>query len=409
MFVLDFIKVFLVYFFLLHVRAAIESKRDKDRTKEENHSSSSDSGYQPYSGAGSTITTSSTEATASRCSQSSALDSSTETSAGNKPATERPTISLHATALSSSSAQPASNSPSPKTSSSSTYAWGKRTGTGLVGAAKARGWLRSYHTSSSSNADAVDSGTGSSAPPSPATVTPGPVEPFASNASAFVQSSHSTGSNSTTTTTTMTSTSGVVGSSNNNGSTSNGSSACITPAFAASLNAALASGPLMPNSTGNGSTASTHSVNPQLYDSSSSLPFAATGPGGRPSSLPPGMAPGHGLLSALVGHSSATPPTLRQTTQILFSSSSSSSTPSPTASTVTAPTAPPATTSSSYSSSSVAPSSSSTSTTISMSSAYSQVVTSIAQRNSQAQQQHQYQQQGEQHSFSLTGCTCTSC
>ena len=92
---------------MFHVRAAIESKRDKDRTKEENHSSSSDSGYQPYSGAGSTITTSSTEATASRCSQSSALDSTTETSVSNKPGTERPTILL---TLSSSLAQLASNS-----------------------------------------------------------------------------------------------------------------------------------------------------------------------------------------------------------------------------------------------------------------------------------------------------------
>ena len=122
------------------------------------------------------------------------------------------------------------------------------------------------------------------------------------------------------------------------------------------------------------------------------------------------MAPGHGLLFALVGHSSlssaGTPPSqLRQTTQILFSSSAS--TPSPTASALTSTAAAVTTTpatpalSSSTSSSSMSshfPSSSdgssqttSTAVTMFMSSVNSKVVSSIAQRNSQAQ----HQQQGE--------------
>ncbi|XP_046443598.1 phosphatase and actin regulator 4-A-like isoform X15 [Daphnia pulex] len=124
---------------------------------------------------------------------------------------------------------------------------------------------------------------------------------------------------------------------------------------------------------------------------------AAAGPGGgnRPNSLPPGMAPGHGLLSALVGHSSSagTPPSqLRQTTQTHFGSSS---TPSPTAVTSTTSATTPPTLPSASSASSTFPSSggssqtTSAAATMSMSSAYSQVVSSIAQRNSQAQHQQQ--------------------
>ncbi|KAI9551415.1 hypothetical protein GHT06_021748 [Daphnia sinensis] len=124
-------------------------------------------------------------------------------------------------------------------------------------------------------------------------------------------------------------------------------------------------------------------------------PTAAGSGSNRPNSLPAGMAPGHGLLSALVGHSSSagTPPTqLRQTTtQIMFSSNSSSaSSASPTAASVVTATASTTTTTSSSSASfatSVGGPSTTSAATMSMSSAYSQVVSSIAQRNSQAQHQ----------------------
>ncbi|XP_057379226.1 LOW QUALITY PROTEIN: serine-rich adhesin for platelets-like [Daphnia carinata] len=430
-----------------------ESKRDKERTKEESHSSSIDSGYQPYSGAGST-TASGSEAASSRCSQSSsALEpcqqsdqslpanaiasmsclpsatASTTSSTSSSSSEQRP-LSLHVTSpLSNALPPPASSNASPKTtstsistsSSSSSYAWNKRTGgTGLVGAAKARGWLRSYHhpsASSASNSDAVDSNaSSSSAPPSPSHASG--EQAVSSAASALSGSTTGNHSNSSSTSQTMatstTSTSGAV-------STSSASSACITQSFAASLNAALASGPLMPGTIGHHSQSydssstsssssppppppappsSSSSSNTMTTTTTTTFPIAATatataaGSGSnRPNSLPAGMAPGHGLLSALVGHSSSagTPPTqLRQTTttQMMFnSSSSSSSSASPAASAVTATASTTTTTTSSSSAptSVGGPSTTSAAATMSMSSAYSQVVTSIAQRNSQAQ------------------------
>lgn len=271
--------------------------------------------------------------------------------------TERP-ISLHVTSLPNSGG-----------------VWSKRTSGGLVGAAsRARGWLRSYHppSSPSSVEDAVDSSQASQGsndglilqPPSPSShespsvvgsTIPSSTAPPPSNA---LSSQHST----------------VV--------------ACITPAFAASLNAALASGPLTPTSSAplNNPPTPTHQeqYNSTLPAFSVANNIAASGPGSRPNSLPPGLAPGHGLLSALMagnsgsGANNNSSPTLRPTpvgsssTTSSASSSTSSSSSTTTSTTTATTTGGPAGTASS-----------------SMSSAYSQVVTSIAQRNSQAQQQQQ--------------------
>ena len=303
-----------------------ESKREKDGKSREENTSPADGSHGSSGTASTPSVTSSSSSTvgdAGRCPSASVTSAQNEPPAaetlGRKPA-ERP-VSLHVPSLST--------------------AWNKRTGHGLVGAARARGWLRSYHPNSSSNggvsvtantysSDSVDIGGSSSAPASPAAdsgcslPSPGPL--FSTN-------------NSTSS------------------ASSNSSAACITPAFAATLNAALASGPLTPT------TPTNPSANPfppssssnHLYHVDSSTASASTGPTpaanpaanlpvssssgmtSRPTSLPPGMAPGHGLLSALLvggagNSSSVTPPTLRQTTQVILTSSSASCTSSSTSS-----------------------------------------------------------------------------
>ena len=362
-----------------------ESKRDKDRTKEESNSSSSDSNSYPAG----TMSNNSQDAATATTTSSRCLPPSS-----GMVSVEPDTLasSMHAAqSLSPSHA----NAPLPSS---------KRTGVGLVGVARARGWLRSYHPSSSSPSqvsaaqlfnddngirDSCGSGTN---PPisivsssSPTIVSSTSVDPTSSS----LQSPSNHAPNALPSQSNCTSSSTSLSSTTLISSSSSSSVACISPSFAASLNAALASGPLTPT----GGVAAANPFNPnhqqqqQHYDSSSAPYLAGTNTRGN--NMPPGLAPGLGLLSALVGSGSgatSTQPTaLRPTggassTGPSYTSSSSSSTPTTTISPSTSASTPSSSTSSAT-------------TVAAMSSAYSHVVTSIAQRNSQQQQQQSWNRQ----------------
>ena len=288
---------------LVSCRMCAESKREKEKNKDDNHWSNDGLSVSNTLG----------------CSSATTVSTMTTTSSFSPPTT---TTSAPCNSASSSNASCDASRcpPQPEISKKgdrpvslhvSSLAWNKRSGTGLVGAARARGWLRSYHQGSNVSPlasptvpcpDQAGSDTVDNAPTSPAT------ERSVSSSPCSIPAPSALFSNSTNTTT----------------SASTSASACITQAFAATLNAALASGPLAP-------TPSTPTLpgNPLAHNHTIDSPAAAHLPvTSRPSNLPPGMSPGHGLLSALVGggNSAGTPPTQRQTTQVMLGTNSCSAT-----------------------------------------------------------------------------------
>ena len=264
------------------------------------------------------------------------------------------------------------HSPSQQSSTSGTVLNTKRTsGFGLVGVARARGWLRSHQPSSNGTATGSShnsSGNNSNQSSDSVSVTVLVATDASVAAAADLACSPSTCSLSASSVLFSTGTS----------TTSTVSSACITSAFAATLNAALASGPMTPTTPTNPSSSpffpssipalSLPSTNHCQIDcfivttasSTTTSTVTTVAPThlassgvSRQSNLLPGMSPGHGLLSALLvgsaGSTSTTPPSLRQTTQVVSSSSSSSSTTSASVQSITSTAASSSSTSTCYS------------------------------------------------------------